>query len=32
VDALGVPAFDGPDEMGDFVDDIETMFDGIPTA
>jgi hypothetical protein len=32
VDTLGVPAFDGPDEMGDFVDDIETMFDGIPTT
>ena len=27
VDKLCVPAFVGPDEMGDLVDDIETMFD-----
>jgi hypothetical protein len=27
VDELGVPAFVGPDEMGELVDDIETMFD-----
>jgi hypothetical protein len=27
VDELCVPAFDGPDEMGDLVDDIESMFD-----
>jgi hypothetical protein len=27
VDELGVPAFVGPDGMGDVVDDIETMFD-----
>jgi len=26
VDELCVPAFVGPDEMGDLVDDIETMF------
>ena len=28
VDELYVPAFVGPDEMGDSVDGIETMFDG----
>jgi len=27
IDELCVPAFVGPDEMGDLVDDIETMFD-----
>jgi hypothetical protein len=27
VDKLCVPAFVGPDEMGDLVDDIETIFD-----
>jgi len=27
VDELCVPAFVGPDEMGDGVDDIDTMFD-----
>jgi hypothetical protein len=27
VDELGVPAFVGPDDMGDRVDDIDTMFD-----
>ena len=27
VDELCVPAFVGPDEMGDLADDIETMFD-----
>jgi hypothetical protein len=27
VDELCVPAVVGPDEMGDLVDDIETMFD-----
>jgi hypothetical protein len=32
VDELCVPAFVGPDEMGDLVDDIETMFDCIPIA
>jgi len=32
VDKLCVPAFVGPDEMGDLVDDIETMFDCFPIA
>jgi hypothetical protein len=32
VDALCVPAFVGPDEMGDLLDDIETMFDCIQIA
>jgi len=27
LDELCVPAFVGPDEMGDGVDDIDTMFD-----
>jgi hypothetical protein len=27
VDEMRVPAFVGPDEMGDLVDDMETMFD-----
>jgi len=27
IDELRVPAFVGPDEMGDGVDDIDTMFD-----
>jgi len=27
VDELCVPAFVGPDEMGEAVDDIDTMFD-----
>jgi len=27
VDELYLPAFVGPDEMGDLVDDIETKFD-----
>jgi hypothetical protein len=26
IDELGVPVFVGPDEMGDLVDEIETMF------
>jgi hypothetical protein len=30
VDELCVPAFVGLDEMGDLVDEIETMFDCIP--
>ena len=32
VDKLYLPAFVSPDEMGDLVDDIETMFDCIPIA
>ena len=28
MDELCVPAFVGPDEIGDMVDDIETMCDG----
>jgi len=32
MDELCVSAFVGPDEMGDFVDDIETMFDSILIA
>jgi hypothetical protein len=32
MDELCVPAFFGPDEMGDLVDEIETMFDCIPIA
>jgi hypothetical protein len=32
VDELSVPAFVGPDEMGDLVDDMETMFCGYQSA
>jgi hypothetical protein len=32
IDELCVPAFVGPDEMGDLVDHIENMFDCIPIA
>jgi len=32
MDELYVPAFVGPDEIGDLADDIETMFDCIPIA
>jgi len=32
VDELCVPAFFGPDEMGDLVDDIQTIFDRNPIA
>jgi hypothetical protein len=27
IDELSLPAFVGPDEMGDLLDDIKTMFD-----